>query len=40
MHAIGALLAECGFEISDAGAVGTKNLNYIRAKPKGSAPAE
>jgi ubiquinone/menaquinone biosynthesis C-methylase UbiE len=32
MDAIGALLAESGFEISDTGAVGTKNLNYIRAK--------
>jgi len=32
MDAIGALLAESGFEISDTGVVGTKNLNYIRAK--------
>ena len=32
MHIIGALLAESGFEISDTGTVGTKNLNYIRAK--------
>jgi ubiquinone/menaquinone biosynthesis C-methylase UbiE len=40
MRAIGALLAEYGFEISDNGAVGTKNLNYICAKPKGAAPAE
>ena len=32
MQAIGALLAESGFEIGDTGAVGTKNLSYIRAK--------
>jgi ubiquinone/menaquinone biosynthesis C-methylase UbiE len=32
MQAIGALLAETGFEVTDTGAVGTKNLNYIRAK--------
>ena len=31
---IGALLAESGFEISDTGTVGTKNLNYIRAKSR------
>ena len=40
MNAIGALLAGCGFEVSDTGAMGTKNLNYICAKPKGPAPAE
>ncbi len=32
MHAVGALLTENGFEIGDIGAVGTKNLNYIRAR--------
>lgn len=32
MQAIGALLAESGFKIGDTGAVGTKNLSYIRAK--------
>lgn len=31
MHAIAALLSECGFKVDDTGAVGTKNLNYIRA---------
>jgi ubiquinone/menaquinone biosynthesis C-methylase UbiE len=31
MHAVGAILEENGFEISDTGPVGTKNLNYIRA---------
>lgn len=31
MHAIGTLLEENGFEIRDTDAVGTKNLNYIRA---------
>lgn len=34
MHAVGALLTESGFEIGDAGPLGTKNLNYICAKPK------
>jgi ubiquinone/menaquinone biosynthesis C-methylase UbiE len=34
MQAIGKLLTESGFEISDTGAVGTKNLNFIRAKPE------
>lgn len=33
MEAIGKLLMESGFEISDSGAVGTKNLNFIRARP-------
>jgi ubiquinone/menaquinone biosynthesis C-methylase UbiE len=37
MQVIGALLAESGFEIGDTGAVGTKNLSYIRAKA-GTAP--
>jgi len=40
MDAIGALLAQSGFEISDTGAVGTKNLNYIRAKTGTARPAE
>jgi hypothetical protein len=35
MQVIGALLAASGFEISNVGAVGTKNLNYIRAKSCG-----
>jgi hypothetical protein len=29
---------QSGFEISDTGAVGTKNLNFIRAKPEKSRP--
>ena len=33
MKAIGKLLTENGFEISETGPVGTKNLNFIRAKP-------
>lgn len=32
MQAIGALLVESGFEISDGGSVGAMDLNYIRAK--------
>jgi hypothetical protein len=32
MQVISALLAESGFEINDTGAVGTRNLNYIRTK--------
>jgi ubiquinone/menaquinone biosynthesis C-methylase UbiE len=32
MQVVSALLAESGFEIDDTGAVGTRNLNYIRAK--------
>jgi ubiquinone/menaquinone biosynthesis C-methylase UbiE len=32
MQAIGKLLTESGFKIGDTGAVGTKNLNFIRAK--------
>lgn len=39
MHAIGALLTQSGFEISDAGAVGTKNLHYLRATPTKNRPA-
>lgn len=35
MHAIAALLTECGFRVDDTGAVGTKNLNYVRATSKG-----
>ncbi|TIS63395.1 MAG: methyltransferase domain-containing protein [Mesorhizobium sp.] len=31
MQAIAALLTECGFQVDDIGAVGTKNLNYVRA---------
>ncbi|MDX8450726.1 class I SAM-dependent methyltransferase [Mesorhizobium captivum] len=31
MNVVGKLLAESGFKISDSGAVGTKNLNYISA---------
>jgi ubiquinone/menaquinone biosynthesis C-methylase UbiE len=38
MQAIGELLTENGFEISDTGAVGTKNLNFIRAKPEKARP--
>lgn len=34
MQAVGALLTRSGFAISDTGAVGTRNLNYIRAKPE------
>lgn len=39
MRAVGAMLSENGFEIGDSGAVGTKNLNYIRAKPRSLQPA-
>lgn len=38
MRAIGMLLTESGFEISDTGAVGTKNLNFIRAKSEKTWP--
>lgn len=31
MNGIASLLAESGFKVSDIGAVGTKNLNYVRA---------
>lgn len=31
MKAVGTLLAETGFKVSDIGAVGTMNLNYVRA---------
>ncbi|WP_352642722.1 class I SAM-dependent methyltransferase [Mesorhizobium sp. M0520] len=31
MNAVGALLAQRGFKVSDIGAVGTMNLNYVRA---------
>ncbi|WP_167484126.1 class I SAM-dependent methyltransferase [Mesorhizobium tamadayense] len=39
MHAIAALLGECGFKVDDTGAVGTKNLNYIRATTSKGRPA-
>ncbi|MFS8111224.1 methyltransferase domain-containing protein [Rhizobium jaguaris] len=38
MQAIAKVLTESGFEISDTGAVGTKNLNFIRAKPERAQP--
>lgn len=31
MHAVATLLNEGGFKVGDTGAVGTKNLNYVRA---------
>ncbi|TIT03159.1 methyltransferase domain-containing protein [Mesorhizobium sp.] len=39
MNAIGALLAETGFKIDDIGAVGTMNLDYVRAKTDEVLPA-
>jgi len=39
MHEIGGLLTESGFAISETGAVGTKSLNYIHARPKVGVPA-
>lgn len=38
MNAIGRLLTESGFKISDIGAVGTRNLNYVRATPDKGRP--
>ncbi|RUX25252.1 class I SAM-dependent methyltransferase [Mesorhizobium sp. M7A.F.Ca.US.011.01.1.1] len=36
MHSVASLLAESGFQISDIGAVGTTNLNYVRATAESS----
>lgn len=38
MQAMAALLSECGFQVDDVGAVGTKNLNYVRATTSKSKP--
>ncbi|MER8688497.1 methyltransferase domain-containing protein [Mesorhizobium sp. M0435] len=39
MNAVGALLTERGFKVSDIGAVGTMNLNYVRATTDTVRPA-
>jgi ubiquinone/menaquinone biosynthesis C-methylase UbiE len=39
MNAIGTLLTESGFKISDSGAVGIQNLNYVRATVDKGRPA-
>jgi hypothetical protein len=39
MNAVGALLTESGFKVSDIGAVGTMNLNYVRATTDKIQPA-
>jgi len=39
MQAIAALLGECGFKVDNTGAVGTMNLNHIRATTSKGRPA-
>ncbi|MER8779028.1 methyltransferase domain-containing protein [Mesorhizobium sp. M0977] len=40
MHSVASLLTESGFQVSDIGAVGTKNLNYIRATTNKDQPGQ
>jgi ubiquinone/menaquinone biosynthesis C-methylase UbiE len=40
MHAVASLLTESGFQVNDIGAVGTKNLNYVRATTNKNQPGQ
>ncbi|MES0028640.1 methyltransferase domain-containing protein [Mesorhizobium sp. M0040] len=40
MQSVASLLTESGFQVGDIGAVGTKNLNYIRATMKKDQPSQ
>ncbi|MBZ9850370.1 class I SAM-dependent methyltransferase [Mesorhizobium sp. CA14] len=39
MDAVGVLLTEAGFKIAESGAIGTMNLNFVRATASESRPA-